>query len=128
MNRLKQREQWRPFAPAVLEEDLLRHFSDSPDPSPYMLFNALVKDPSLGAITHRDGSARVQTVSENCGEFHRLLKYLRAQTGSSVVLNTSFNGPGEPVVDSPEDALLFFLSSDLDRLYLDGLIVDRTDR
>ena len=91
-----------------------------PLPSPHMLFTAQVRSKDLPAITHVDGSSRIQTVDESCGAFHDLLRRFEALTGVPVVLNTSFNGPGEPIVESPEDALRFFLQSDLDALYLEG--------
>jgi carbamoyltransferase len=90
-----------------------------------MLFTAQVKSKSLPAITHVDGSSRIQTVDESCGVFHGLLRAFDALTGVPVVLNTSFNGPGEPIVESPDDALTFFLLSDLDTLYMEGRRVRR---
>src|SRR5205809_914002 len=78
-----------------------------PLPSPYMLFNAHVRSRGLPAVTHVDGTARIQTVDASCGEFFRLLGKFFERTGCPVVLNTSFNGPGEPIVESPADALNF---------------------
>jgi carbamoyltransferase len=120
VNRIKGRETWRPFAPAVLTERAAAWFEGGPLPSPHMLFTAQVKAKSLPAITHVDGSSRIQTVDESCGAFHDLLRRFEALTGVPVVLNTSFNGPGEPIVESPDDALTFFLQSDLDTLYMEG--------
>jgi len=120
VNRVKGREAWRPFAPAVLAERAAAWFDGAPHPSPHMLFTAQVTSPDLPAITHVDGSSRIQTVDRSCGVFHDLLREFESLTGVPVVLNTSFNGPGEPIVESPEDALGFFLKSDLDVLYMEG--------
>lgn len=120
VNRIKGRESWRPFAPAVLAEKASRWFSGIPLPSPHMLFTGQVTSPDLPAITHVDGSSRIQTVDESCGAFHELMRQFDAITGVPVVLNTSFNGPGEPIVETADDALKFFLGSDLDVLYLEG--------
>lgn len=125
VNRIKGREAWRPFAPAVLAERAAAWFEGAPLPSPHMLFTARVRSPALPAITHVDGSARLQTVDEGCGDFHRLLVRFEALTGVPIVLNTSFNGPGEPIVESPEDAVGFFLASELDVLYIAGRRVRR---
>lgn len=125
VNRLKGREAWRPFAPAVLEEHARTCFSGLPDPSPFMLFTGAVEDASLEAITHVDGSARVQTVAADAGEFRRVLEAFHRATGVPVVMNTSFNGPGEPVVETPENAVAFLRSTELDVLYLDGIRITR---
>lgn len=126
VNRIKQREAWRPFAPAVLREAAGDWFVGAPDPSPYMLFTADVREPGkVGAITHVDGSARIQSVAAECGDFRRVVETFGALTGVPVVLNTSFNGPGEPIVESPQDALRFLASTDLDALYIAGRRVSR---
>lgn len=126
VNKIKGREAWRPFAPAVLAAEADKWFRGCPLPSPYMLFTAQVRSERLPAITHADGSARLQTVDASCGEFFRLLEAFFKTTGVPVVLNTSFNGPGEPIVESPADALRFFAGSELDVLYLEGFRVTRT--
>jgi carbamoyltransferase len=125
VNAIKKREPWRPFAPAVLEEEAAAWFDGLPLPSPYMLFTGTVKSDALPAITHADHSARVQTVDPSCGDFYRLLKHFHARTGVPVILNTSFNGPGEPIVESAEDALRFFIGSGLDALYVGGRRITR---
>lgn len=126
VNRIKRREAWRPFAPAVLSEAAGEWFAGAPDPSPYMLFTADVRRPAeLGAITHVDGSARIQSVGPGTGGFRRLLESFAARTGVPVVLNTSFNGPGEPVVEGPAEALAFLAGTDLDALYMEGFRVTR---
>jgi len=125
VNVLKGREAWRPFAPAVLTSQAEKWFSGMPLPSPYMLFTGTVTSTQLPAITHADGTARVQTVDPSCGEFFRVIEHFFAQTGVPVVLNTSFNGPGEPIVESPADALRFLVNSGLDALYIGGMRVTR---
>ncbi|MFM8680684.1 MAG: carbamoyltransferase C-terminal domain-containing protein [Alphaproteobacteria bacterium] len=126
VNRIKRREAWRPFAPAVLSEAAGEWFAGAPDPSPYMLFTADVLKPAeLGAITHVDGSARIQSVAPGTGDFRRMLECFAARTGVPVVLNTSFNGPGEPVVEGPAEALAFLAGTALDALYIEGYRVTR---
>lgn len=125
VNRLKGRESWRPFAPAVLAEEAHQWFRGTPLPSPFMLFTGQVISDALPAVTHVDGSARIQTVTAGVGEFYRLLKAFHQLTGVPVVMNTSFNGPGEPIVESPRDALEFLLSTELDALYLGNCRVIR---
>ena len=75
---------------------------------------------SVPAITHVDGSARIQTVGPEVGDFYNMLCHVRDLTGIGVVLNTSFNGPGEPIMERPEEALQFLVTSDLEVLYMDG--------
>jgi carbamoyltransferase len=120
VNEVKGREQWRPLAPAVLEECAATYF-DLPDgsDSPFMLFTGNVLDPALAAVTHVDGSARVQTVTPENGRFHSLLRAFERLTGIPVLLNTSMNGPGEPIVETPEQAVAFLRRSGADVLYLE---------
>jgi len=125
VNDIKLREKWRPFAPAVLEEEASQWFKGAPAHSPHMLYTAQVTTPDLPAITHVDGSSRIQTVSPEVGDFYRLLKHLKTVTGYGVVLNTSFNGPGEPIMERPEEALTFLLTTEMDALYMDGLRITR---
>ncbi len=120
MNELKQREKWRPFAPAVLKEDVDLYFTGLPNESPFMLFTAQVLKNNLPAITHVDGSARVQTVTEETGGLFLILKKLKEISGYSVVLNTSFNGPKEPIIEKPSEAINFLVTTKLDALYLNG--------
>ncbi len=117
VNRLKGREEWRPFAPAVLAGEAGEWFDGLPLPSPYMLFNARVRRPGIPAVTHVDGSSRVQTVDESCGEYYRIVRRFGELTGVPVILNTSFNGPGEPIVETPGQAVAMLLESGLDVLY-----------
>lgn len=120
VNKIKNRELWRPFAPAVLESEAEQWFSGIQLPSPYMLFNARVKSRETPAITHVDGSARIQTVNKNDGHFYDLLAEFFKITHVPIILNTSFNGPGEPIVETPFDAVKFFVGSNLDVLYLES--------
>ncbi len=125
VNRIKNREMWRPFAPVVLPEDFDEHFEGCPTDSYYMLFNARVRHAKLPAITHRDGTARVQIVVPEIGFLHRLLVAFRDLTGFGVLLNTSFNDRGKPIVETPDDALAAFRALALDYLYLQGTLVER---
>lgn len=125
VNRIKGREAWRPFAPAVLEERSAEWFADCPLPSPFMLFTARVKGDGLPAITHVDGSSRIQTVARDCGGFREVIEAFDRETGMPVVMNTSLNGPGEPIVESPADALRLLQRSGLDALYIGGFRVTR---
>lgn len=125
VNEIKKREYWRPFAPAVLAEDYDGWFRGSPSTSPHMLFTATVKGDALPAITHVDGSARVQTVDPSAGRFRDVLSHFKRLTGVPVVLNTSLNGPGEPIVDTPEEAVRFMQTSQIDELYIGSHKVSR---
>jgi carbamoyltransferase len=124
---IKQRESFRPFAPAVLEERAPVHF-DLDHPSRYMLETCQVKSSiKLPAITHVDGSARVQTVDGDANpRFARLLRTFERLTGCPILLNTSFNLNYEPIVCTPTDALICFIRSGLDALVLEDFIIDRS--
>jgi carbamoyltransferase len=124
---VKKRESFRPFAPAVLESMAAEHF-DLDHPSPFMLETCpVISALSLPAITHVDGSARVQTVSTGTSpRFARLLERFAAKTGCPILLNTSFNVRDEPIVCTPLDALLCFSSSMIDSLILEDYIIDRS--
>ena len=89
VNIAKEREMWRPFAPAVLARYADEWFTGAPPASPYMLFNAKLKSADVPAVTHVDGTARIQTVDESCGEFYRVLSEFYDLTGVPIVLNTS---------------------------------------
>jgi carbamoyltransferase len=124
---IKQRESFRPFAPAVLEDHAATHF-DLDHPSRYMLETCQVKSSiKLPAITHVDGSARVQTVDGDANpRFARLIRAFERLTGCPILLNTSFNLNYEPIVCSPADALICFIRSGLDVLVLEDYIIDRS--
>lgn len=131
MNRIiKQREPFRPFAPAVLSERTAEYFAaDADDMSPFMTTVAPVLETArerLAAVTHEDGSARLQTVeAARAPELHAVLTALAAAGEDPVALNTSLNGAGEPIVASSEDALAFFLRHGVDALMLEDLLIER---
>ena len=123
---VKFREDFRPFAPAVLAEDCSTYF-DCDYPSPHMLLTAPVRTEwreKLPAITHRDGSARIQTVTRDTNpRFADLLETFKATTGLGMLLNTSFNRRGMPIVETPEDAVMLFLYSAIDILVIQDYVV-----
>ena len=125
---VKRREAFRPFAPAVLF-DRANEFFDLSYESPFMLETCAVRPgAALPAITHVDGSARVQTVDPAGGHrFARLLEAFNRLTGCAVLLNTSFNLKDEPIVCTPHDALVCFLRSEIDILVLGDFLIDRDD-
>lgn len=123
--KVKKREPYRPYAPAVIEEKAQEYF-DLEGTSPVMIRVGRARDERLPAVTHVDGTARVQTVSRTANErFYDLIAAVGARTGVPVVLNTSFNVAGEPIVEAPSDAVRTFLYSGMDRLYLGDFIVSR---
>jgi predicted NodU family carbamoyl transferase len=133
LNRVKRREWWRPVAPLVLEEHLDRWFVDA-RPSPYMLETFAVRPErraEVPAIVHLDDSARVQSVSAGQEPaLHRLVTAFHRRTGVPMVGNTSLNDKGEPIIDTPAEALAFCLRRGVRVAYLDGTRVELrgTDR
>lgn len=125
VNAIKKREQWRPFAPAVLESRAAEWFSGAPARSPFMLFTAKVLKPTIPAVTHVDGSARIQTVNDDSPELKAILTEFDRLTGFPIVLNTSLNGPGEPIAEDAADALQLLISSALDALFIDGFEITK---
>jgi carbamoyltransferase len=125
---VKQREEFRPFAPAVLESSAHEHFALD-HPSPFMLETCQVISPiALPAITHVDGSARIQTVTRATNpRFAALLERFYERTGCPILLNTSFNLRGEPISCSTMDAISCFGRSKMDTLVLEDFVVDRSD-
>ena len=124
-SRIKFREAFRPFAPSVTAEGAAIIFNECHN-SPYMMFTYQVNSNALPAITHVDNSARVQTVSFNDNpRYHTLLESFKELTGCPVVLNTSFNIMGEPIVMSPQDAINTFNNSGLDYLIIGNFIVEK---
>ncbi len=123
--RVKFREEFRPFAPAVLAEHSQEYFDLSQE-SPHMLIAAKVKGDKISeipAVVHVDKSARVQTVKqENNERFRKLLESFHKLTKIPVILNTSFNVKGQPIVNSPEDAVKCFLSTNIDMLVIGDFI------
>lgn len=128
--KIKFREEFRPFAPAVLEEKVSEYF-EIDCPSPYMLLVAQVKPDKrdkIPAVIHIDGSARIQTVTRKQNTlFYDLLKEFEKMTGCPVLLNTSFNLKGEPIVCTPQDAYLTFIRSGLDYLIMGNCVLDKKE-
>jgi len=152
---IKYRESFRPFAPSVIEEKTADYF-DLETPSPYMLLVAPIREEirmplskedqevmtapdllkrvrlkrsSLPAITHVDYSARVQSVSENRnGRYYRLIKKFDKITGSGVIVNTSFNVRGEPIVHTLHDAYRCFMATEMDILVLENHVLIKSEQ
>jgi len=146
--KIKYRESFRPFAPSVLRERVSQYFDLDTD-SPYMLLVARVREDrciapteksselwgidllnvprsDIPAITHIDYSARIQTVHEETNPaYYRLLKAFEAKTGCGVIVNTSFNVRGEPIVGSPQDAYRCFMRTEMDVLVLENFVCDK---
>jgi carbamoyltransferase len=132
--KIKFREPYRPFAPSVLAEctetyfdlpDALRHY-----PARYMRYVVPVKSSqhaAVPAITHVDGTGRLQTVfREHSARYYRLIERFGRATGVPIVLNTSFNLKGEPIVNTPQQAFNTFSASEMDALVLDNFLVEKT--
>jgi carbamoyltransferase len=130
LNDIKGREQFRPVAPMVLAERASEIFRDGPIPSPYMLFTHGVHDEwrdRIPAVVHVDGTARIQTVDrEEEPLVARMLECFEARTGVPVVVNTSLNTAGRPMVDDPRDALECFGSSPVDALAIGPFLLRRS--
>jgi carbamoyltransferase len=149
--KIKFRESFRPFAPSVLNEDAQDYF-DLNQPSPYMLLVAnvlqkhhkalhhgeqdlMIRDPDLRkrlnivrsnipAVTHVDYSARLQTVDEERnGRYYRLMRRFKEKSGCSVIVNTSFNIRGEPIVCTPQDAYRCFMGTNMDALVMENVLL-----
>ena len=155
--KIKYRESFRPFAPSVLEEDIQQYF-DIKTNSPYMLLTAPVKQntqikhqekknhkpeslnnifiqqlksitSAIPAVTHVDYSARVQSVSKKTNpRYYKLIEAFKKQTSSSVLINTSFNVRGEPIVCSPKDSYTCFMRTEMDVLVLGNYILLKTEQ
>lgn len=123
---IKFREDFRPFAPAVIKEEVNNYFKYGWN-SPYMILVDEIRDQwkeDLSGIVHVDGTCRVQTVDkEENPLFYALIKQFQQETGIPVLVNTSFNGRGMPIVETPEEAIKFFLECGLDVLVLEDYIV-----
>jgi carbamoyltransferase len=149
--RVKYRESFRPFAPAILRDDVADWFELSTD-SPYMLLVADVVEPrrrvmtseqqalfgieklnvsrsDIPAVTHVDYSARIQTVHADTNpRFHALLEAFKAHTGCPLLVNTSFNVRGEPIVGTPEDAFRCFMGSEIEMLVIGNCVLRKEDQ
>jgi carbamoyltransferase len=119
--RVKHREEWRPFAGIIREEDVKDYFEEG-FVTPYMLYCQTSKTDKLPAITHADKTCRIQTVTEH--QNSRVYELL-GKLDLPVVLNTSFNDNGEPIVETPYHAITSFLKMDLDTLVIGDFIVDK---
>ena len=125
--KIKFRESFRPFAPTVVLERMKDYF-EFDRPSPYMLFVAQVRADrrTIPAVTHVDGSARLQTiVRDDHALFYDLIIEFEKLTGCPVIINTSFNVRGEPIVCTPFDAIKCFLRTDMDYLILGNFVLDK---
>ena len=126
--RIKHRENFRPFAPAILEEKVSEYFQID-EPSRYMLRVPICKENALDKIPatlHVDKSGRVQTVNKDINEgFYKLLKEFEKITSIPVLLNTSFNDNGEPIIETPKDAMKMFCKSQLDYLVIEDYIISK---
>ena len=146
--KVKYRESFRPFAPSVLREDLSNWFDTNVD-SPYMLLVANIntkkkikmtleqqqlfgidklniKRSEIPAVTHVDYSARIQTVTKNNNRYYDLISKFKEKTGCALLVNTSFNVRGEPIVNTPSDAYNCFMGTELDFLVIGNCILDKT--
>jgi carbamoyltransferase len=128
--KIKFREEFRPFAPVVLKDLASKYFKNIDNNlSPFMLgtFDATsLAKKTVPAVVHLDGTSRIQTVNDNfLGKLPKLLKEFRLLTGVPILLNTSFNLKGEPIVNSPKDAYKTFLRSGLDFLVLENFLVEK---
>lgn len=125
-SRVKHREYWRPFAGIILDEDLTEYFEQD-FCSPYMLYSLTVREDKrdeIPSITHEDNTCRIQTVNDTINpKVTKLLNKLKETCGSSVVLNTSFNDNGEPIVETPQDAVRSFKNMDIDYLVIGNFVV-----
>jgi len=130
---VKKREAFRPFAPSVLVENLHDFFDVPPDRAefPFMIFVLKVREEmreKLGAITHVDGTARVQTVSQKENpRYWSLIHEFQKLTGIPILLNTSFNNNAEPIVNSPEEAIVCFLTTGLNYLVLGDYLASKKE-
>lgn len=130
LNDVKGREQFRPVAPMVLLEDAAEIFSGGPIPSPYMLFVHEVAPEwrdRIATVVHVDNTARIQTIDDSTPRLQAMIRAFKDRTGLPVVVNTSLNTAGRPMVDDPRDALELFGSAPVDLLVLGPHLVRRAD-
>jgi carbamoyltransferase len=127
---IKYRDEWRPFAPSMIEE-VADQYLDRPTYAPFMITTFPVKPEKrcdIAAVVHVDGTTRPQTVRRSVNAlYYDLIKHFGERTGVPVVLNTSFNLKGEPIVNSPRDALRTFFSSGLDALAMGSFLLKKQD-
>ena len=128
-SQVKYREPWRPFAPTILEEAVGNYFDmDRPEPFMTVIYGVLPEaTKGIEGITHVDGTARLQTVSRDQNPyFHSIIKKYQGLTGIPIILNTSFNINGQPIVRTVYDALLTFLCSGIDGLLVGDTLIRKT--
>ena len=149
--KVKYRESFRPFAPSILIEDVNKWFKINEE-SPYMLLvvkmlenkrikmtqeeqklfgidKLNIKRSEIPAVTHVDYSARIHTVDKKINpKFHSLLKKFKEKTNCPILINTSFNVRGEPIVNTPEEAFNCFMGTELDKLIIGNCILDKTNQ
>jgi carbamoyltransferase len=128
--KIKRRESFRPFAPSILREAVTDWFETEDDvPFMTMVFSIRAdRRAQIPAVTHVDGTGRLQTVSkEHNGRYYELISHFAAKTGVPILLNTSFN-ENEPIVCRPEEAIDCFLRTDIDRLVLNHYTLKREDK
>lgn len=126
VNRIKKRESWRPFAPAVLASEIEAFFEGGPPSSPFMLFTHKIRECQKGklpAVTHVDGTSRVQTLTSEDEPLYSILSHLKILGFPPVIMNTSFNGPGQPILNDYHDAIEMLLNSEIEFLYIDGISI-----
>lgn len=127
-SRVKHREYWRPFAGIILEEYLTDYFEESYI-SPYMLYSFKVKEnkkDKISSIIHEDDSCRIQTVNQSQHpEIYMLLKEFHKASNIPVILNTSFNDNGQPIVETPKDAIISFLNMNIDYLIIGNFFISK---
>jgi len=123
---VKKRESFRPYAPSILEKYFGDYF-ENPYPSPFMILSFQVKRgkwKEIPAVIHVDGTARVQTVTKEANEkYYNLIDSFRGLTGLPLVLNTSFNLRGEPIINSPEEALRILYNTGMDVLFIGNFVI-----
>lgn len=128
LNQVKQRQFWRPVAPIVLRECVEDWFEDNID-SPFMLHTSLVKNDrrlQVPAILHYDDTARLQTIDNQvtCNVLYNLIKAFYKKTGVPIICNTSLNDRGEPIINSPKDAIRFAIEKKIEIAYINGTRVE----
>jgi len=133
VNKVKIREQFRPFAGSILQERVHEYFEvpEENHLSPFMIFCFQVREEkrdAISAIVHEDNTCRIQTVNENNGLYYKLIKKFYETTGIPCILNTSFNLKGEPIVENPKQAIEDFLKTEMDCLAIGNFLVSRPTR
>lgn len=132
VNKIKIREQFRPFAGSVLQERVGEYFKvpEKSHASPFMTFCFMVQEEKraeLAAIVHKDNTSRIQTVNEGNGLYYKLIKRFYEITGVPCILNTSFNLKGEPIVENPRQAIEDFLKTEMDYLVIGRYLVSKSN-